>query len=389
MNVISLTKQLVAIPSARSSGQKTGSPEIEVSRFIEAVLAKELPPRWKIEKQYISHHRYNLFVHDDSPTRILLIGHMDVVEGGSGWSKKIFGDEDEQHLFGRGVADMKSGLAVIISTLRHVRKTETSGIAALFYCDEEYEFLGMRSFLQQNQKPHQLALALCPEPTDLGIRAGVRGVTEFHIQMHGRRGHSARPTGGVNPFRALAAIIDSLETLCKTQPPSPLGKPTLNIAGVHSGLFEGVDEKRTPLISRAANVVPDYCDALIEVRTTSSIQQKKIEETIRETAYGYKVELTSLTVPFSVGSFMTKCDDLRLIERAQNEVLGRIRYDDPATTGYSDIQIISEKWDVPCALLGPSGKNMHGVDELVSKQSVCMLEKVFHRIIDLQGESKD
>jgi len=381
MDTISLCKKLISFPSARSSKGLLGTVECDTAHFIEELFAKQNLNNIKIEKQSVTDDRYNLFIHDENPIQLLFIGHMDMVEVGTGWTKNPLGEEDEKNIYGRGSADMKSGNAVIINTIMSAFLNKQTGVAALFYCDEEYEFLGMKSFLQKNTKPETLQLVICPEPTNLGIREGVRGDIEYHISLKGKKGHAARPHTGINSFRALLAGVNALDALCEQKSNSLLGKPTVNIAGVHCGVLDGFDTNNKPILSCAGNVIPDYCEAVIEVRTIPEITDEEIQEIFTQEIKKYGAELTKIKKTFHVGSYSTERKSLKQIEVAQQKIIDRIYYDNAALGGYSDIQMIATAWNVPCILLGPSGTHMHGTDESVDKESILQLEKIYNEII--------
>ena len=56
---------------------------------------------------------------------LLLMGHIDTVKEGSGWTKDPFGGEiEEGRLYGRGAVDMKGGIAAMMMALRAISKSQ-------------------------------------------------------------------------------------------------------------------------------------------------------------------------------------------------------------------------------------------------------------------------
>jgi succinyl-diaminopimelate desuccinylase len=382
MDVVSLTEKLVSLPSSQSSKGLVGNFEADTEQFIFNTLREKLSNQWKIRRQKVVNDRYNLIVDDGTPTQLLLIGHMDVVEPGEAWSKNILGESVGNLLYGRGSADMKSGDAIIMTTLMYAASQNIPGVAALFYCDEEYEFLGMKKYINNTPKPEFLKLVVCPEPTDMKIRQGVRGCFECKLIIRGKRGHSARPNSGVNAYRALAVAINAVDNLCKEKNNTVFGVPTVNVAGLSCGTIKGTDYSGNKIIEHTGNVIPDYCEATLELRITPEIAQEEIENTLRTAIQSTNASLTLLETSFFVGSYLTKKEDLNLLEAAQKIIRGDIQYDNPANGGYSDIQMISEKWQIPCALFGPTGTNMHSADESVDIKSLKKTESIFHKLVD-------
>lgn len=372
---LTILKSLVAMPSDRT----TPGVEAGVATFLRDLLARDFP--WlTVETQVVEGDRVNIFVHDGTPVSLLLMGHMDVVEDGAGWTVNICGEEKDGKLYGRGAADMKAGIVAILSALAHAHATGKAGVAALFYADEEYEFKGMRRFLEDYRLSP--SLVVCPEPTQGALRPGCRGVVECRAVLRGKRGHAARPLTGVSAFRAMTAGVAALDEKLAAVRDEFLGAPSLNIAHMTCGSHMGSDEQGTLRLSDAGNVIPDYCSAVIEVRTVPGVDEADIRE-----AFTAGVESTGATVEtwdvaLRLGSFMTPTAQLGIAEAAQREAFGDVVYEDPAKGGYSDAAMIAEAWGVPVVVWGPIGGGMHGVDEWVDLASVATLSTAFAKLVD-------
>lgn len=380
MTTLELTKHLVSIPSAQSTKGTHGPFEVDVAQFIEQYLREQLPESWVIERQPVTESRYNLLVHNNTAPEVMLLGHMDVVEIGDGWTKSSLGQVVEDKLYGRGSADMKAGVASIMHALVAAAEKNIPGIFGLFYCDEEYDFVGMKTFVKDYTGPKP-ALAICPEPTGMRIRQGVRGCFEFHITLQGKRGHAARPYQGINAYRVLNDVVVGLDAMCEGKDNPDLGKPTVNVTGVRCGAVDGWDEHNRPILNNAGNVIPDYCEAVLEVRMTPDVDKEGIRDVVEQVATKAGASLTNFQCRFDLGSYLTDKSALVKLEAAQQAVIGKVEYGDPAKGGYSDIQLIAEAWGVPCALLGPSGGKMHAPDEYVEIDSVEKITEMFLHII--------
>ncbi|HYB41151.1 MAG TPA: M20/M25/M40 family metallo-hydrolase, partial [Candidatus Methylomirabilis sp.] len=112
--VVELTRALVRIPSVYRPGDPGGT-EAEVASFVESWLRRE---GFAIEVQPVAPGRPNVigWLGEKTPgTRSLLLeGHTDVVTEGDprDWSWPPFAAElVDGRIYGRGAADMKSGLA--------------------------------------------------------------------------------------------------------------------------------------------------------------------------------------------------------------------------------------------------------------------------------------
>ena len=141
MNTLQLTKKLISIPSY--VGEKNN--EKKIGDFIYKYL-KQVPFLIKVEKQKVEGARFNVIATDGSKPKLLLIAHMDTVEP-RGWQKHnpFRGTIKGNRLYGLGSMDMKGGMAAILSALKSFKKTKD--LMLLFYCDEEYDFKGMKELV--------------------------------------------------------------------------------------------------------------------------------------------------------------------------------------------------------------------------------------------------
>ena len=115
--VVELTRDLVRIPSVYRPGDPAGT-EAQVAAFVEGWLRRE---GFAIEVQTVVPGRPNVigWLGEKRPGRrsLLLEGHTDVVTEGdpAEWLHPPFSaDLVDGRIYGRGTADMKSGLAAEI-----------------------------------------------------------------------------------------------------------------------------------------------------------------------------------------------------------------------------------------------------------------------------------
>jgi succinyl-diaminopimelate desuccinylase len=155
----------------------------------------------------------------------VLAGHTDVVPPGpeDRWSSPPFAPtERDGLLYGRGAADMKSGLAAMVTAVRRLLAGghEPAGsIAFLLTSDEEGPArFGTRHVVQQLQamdvRPDYAIVGEASSVEKLGDRVmiGRRGSLNLQLKVAGRQGHVAYPHRVDNPIhrmsRALAALAD-------------------------------------------------------------------------------------------------------------------------------------------------------------------------------------
>jgi len=159
----------------------------------------------------VAHGRnLHLTVRPQAPVQLLFTGHMDTVFGADHDFQKVFWREEQKVLGGPGVADMKSGLAVMLAALRAV---EAAGVPGLGYevvinSDEEVGSPGSAALIAAAAGGKKAALTYEPSALPDGTLAGARpGSGNFSIFVAGRSAHAGRnPEEGRNALLAAADL---------------------------------------------------------------------------------------------------------------------------------------------------------------------------------------
>ncbi|HYY08037.1 MAG TPA: succinyl-diaminopimelate desuccinylase [Actinomycetota bacterium] len=192
---------------------------------------------------------------------ILLAGHVDTVPVGRSAPRRREGDT----IHGRGAADMKGGLAVMLALADELatgRFDSDFDTGFLFFGREELPFarsallpfLRMHGERGRSLEPDGEALAIVLEPTDNRLELGCLGNLTIELTVEGAAAHTARPWLGRNaihqaierlaPLAARASRDVSLDGL--------MFREVVSITGLQGGL--------------ATNVVPDRATATINLR---------------------------------------------------------------------------------------------------------------------------
>ena len=150
-------------------------------------------------------------------------GHTDVVPTGplEEWHSDPFVPTIRDGLlFGRGAADMKSGLAAMITATESFLTTQPKHrgrIAFLITSDEEGPSVdGTRRVVEVlKERMERIDWCLVGEPTSeqaLGdvIKIGRRGSLSGRLTVHGTQGHIAYPHLADNPIHGFASALDEL-----------------------------------------------------------------------------------------------------------------------------------------------------------------------------------
>jgi glutamate carboxypeptidase len=156
-------------------------------------------------------HGRNLHVRvrPDAPVQLLFTGHMDTVFGADDNFQKLSWRE-EGVLGGPGVADMKSGIAVMLAALLAVEETGVAGLGyeVVINSDEEVGSPGSAPLIARAARGKRAALTYEPSALPDGTLAGARpGSGNFSIFVAGKSAHAGRnPDEGRNALLAAADL---------------------------------------------------------------------------------------------------------------------------------------------------------------------------------------
>ena len=211
--LIDFTQRLVRIRSVHEP--ETGSDESVAA----ALVADQMRAfGWEPEIAEVAPGRPNVIAvveggGGDGPT-LAFEGHTDVVTEGAAadWTVDPYGAEiRDGRLYGRGAADMKSGVAAM---LFGVRALQLGGafrgrVVVCVLADEEGMMLGAKHFAATERAAGIDACIVCePEGGEVCIVA--RGAVRIDLHFHGVMAHGAMPQQGSNPIAAAGALIAAL-----------------------------------------------------------------------------------------------------------------------------------------------------------------------------------
>ena len=158
---------------------------------------------------------------------LIFAGHTDVVPTGprEQWKHDPFAATIEgDYLYGRGAADMKSGLSAMICAAIEFVKTHPNhqgSIAFLITSDEEGASIDgtdkVIDYLeQQGLQANYCIVGEASSINTLGdtLKIGRRGTLSGNLTVFGKQGHIAYPHLADNPIHTLAPV---LTTLCNTE----------------------------------------------------------------------------------------------------------------------------------------------------------------------------
>jgi acetylornithine deacetylase len=194
---------------------------------------------------------------------IMLSGHTDVVPvDGQDWHSDPFTVlAKDGRLFGRGTADMKSFLAVVLALLPRIaaRPLRIPIHLALSY-DEEVGCRGARRLIAAiTDRPDRPRLCIVGEPTLMQPVTGHKGKRSFRCRVRGFECHSALAHLGVNAIEAAAELVALLGAMARRRRDNGPFDPeyTPPYTTIQTGVIHG---------GTALNIVPKDCSFDFEFR---------------------------------------------------------------------------------------------------------------------------
>lgn len=241
VDLLELTEQLCAVPSVSGTeaaladvveeALRGGAPGLEVTRLGANVIARTA---------------------GGARERVVLGGHLDTVPENGNASPRREGNA----VHGLGAADMKGGLAVLLSLATSIGDQPRRDVTFVFYEGEEVadEHNGLRRLFAERPELVAGDLAILLEPTGGWIEAGCQGTIHARATFRGARAHSARPWMGVNAVHRAAPMLARI---------AAHDAPTVTV--------DGLDYRESLQVVRieagiANNVVPDRCDVVVNRR---------------------------------------------------------------------------------------------------------------------------
>ena len=368
-DVVELTKALIAAPSFVDDANN----ESAVAQLLVNILGAN--PRLTVQTQAVSEGRFNIIATTAGEPSLLLAGHMDTVPLCSGWSRALTGEVDGNRLYGLGAYDMKGGLGAIVSAVLNAEQLP-AGLTLLFYCDEEYDFAGMKAYLASYDGPRP-QLAVVAEPSDEMIWNSHRGIAEMAVKVRGRSAHASRPYEGVNAITGALAACEAFSERI-VSPDDELGVTTVNVAGITGGLQ---DASGTVFVQ--SNAVPDYAEFTLDIRTSKEEYIGSYLADLLETeTRAAGCEVIDIEVRHDLGALKTPPAELGALQDAMTAAGLPIEYADGKKKGYGDAQMLRQAWAIPVCNFGPSGSGMHGADEFVDIDSLRRTEQVYAALLN-------
>ncbi len=308
-------------------------------------------------------------------------GHTDVVPPGdvSDWSTDPFEPAfSGELLYGRGAADMKSGLAAMTVAIEQflAENSEHKGsIALLITSDEEGRARDgtlkvMETLMARDEKIDWCVIGEPSSEKSLGdlVRIGRRGSLSGMLTVNGVQGHVAYPQLADNPIRRFSPVLAELHEI-EWDAGNEFFPPTsFQVVDIESGIG-------------APNVTPAELTARFNFRYSTEWNHASLKKRVHEVFDAHDIDY-ELNWHLSGEPFLTEPGTL--INAVVQSVTEHVGNAPELSTGggTSDGRFISPA-GTDVVELGPVNASIHKIDEHVRVADVVQLTSMYRRLIEL------
>jgi succinyl-diaminopimelate desuccinylase len=308
-------------------------------------------------------------------------GHTDVVPPGdvNDWQSDPFEpDIRGEHVYGRGSADMKSGLAAMVVAVERFLEDHPDhpgSIAFLITSDEEGRARDgtLKVMEALTKRGEEIDWCVIGEPSshaELGdvVRIGRRGSLSGMLDVRGVQGHVAYPQLADNPIRRFAPVLAELHGIVWDEGNEFFPPTSFQVVNIQSGVG-------------APNVTPAQLSARFNFRYSTEWDHHRLKERVQAILDAHDIDY-ELRWHLSGEPFLTQPGRLiDAVSKAVEEHTGRA----PELStggGTSDGRFISPA-GVDVVELGPISASIHKIDEHVRLDDVGALASMYQRILEL------
>jgi succinyl-diaminopimelate desuccinylase len=308
-------------------------------------------------------------------------GHTDVVPSGPAedWRTDPFSPVIENGmLYGRGAADMKSGLAAMLTASEEfVRRypDHRGTIAFLITSDEEGPSVdGTRRVVEVlRERRETIDWCLVGEPSSekfLGdtIKIGRRGSLSGRLTVHGVQGHIAYPQFANNPVHALAPALAELTSCTWDHGNEHFQPTTFQVSNLSAG-------------TGAPNVIPGELKARFNLRFSTEQTVEKLKATVEgilaKHHVNYSLEWFVSGYPFLTAPGTLSTAACRAVQE-QLDVVPKLS----TGGGTSDGRFIAPM-GAQVIELGVVNETIHKVNECVRVEDIERLRNIYFRTLEL------
>ena len=310
---------------------------------------------------------------------VAFLGHTDVVPTGdlAAWRSPPFEPAiRDERLYGRGAADMKSGLAAMIVALERFLAPAPSfsgSLAVLITSDEEGDAVDgtVRVIEALSKRGDRIDYCVVGEPSSravLGdtIRVGRRGSLNGTARVLGVQGHVAYPDQARNPIHALAPALAELVARQWDSGDRYFPPTGFQVSNIRAG-------------TGATNVIPGELTLVFNFRFNTEQPVETLQRIVADTFARHRVDV-DLRWQLSGMPFITRSG--RLVSAAREATRETTGLDPELSTGggTSDGRFVAPT-GAEVVEIGVVNESIHKIDEHVLVADIGRLASIYEGVL--------
>jgi succinyl-diaminopimelate desuccinylase len=312
---------------------------------------------------------------------IVFAGHTDVVPTGdeNEWTHPPFSAHIDENnmMFGRGTADMKSSIACFMVAVKQFVKDypdHKGSIAFLITSDEEGPAHNgtVKVIAALEKRGEKFEYCLVGEPSSskkLGdsIKNGRRGSLSATLKIIGQQGHIAYPELAENPIHTAIPALNELIAKTWDEGNQYFPPTSFQISNMNAG-------------TGATNVIPADNTILFNFRFSTENTKESLQKGVLEILDKHQLKY-QIDWQHSGDPFITPAEG-ELIKAVSTAIEDELGYQTQLSTGggTSDGRFIA-KTGSQVIELGPLNATIHQIDEQVSIDDLEKLTKIYYKTL--------
>ena len=372
-DVVSLAQALIQIDSSNPDLGSTGGPgETSVAQYIFAWLRhRDIETHW-IEPTPGRPSVVGVVRGTGGGKSLMFNGHTDTVTLLGYDGEPLNGKMANGNLYGRGSADMKSGLAAAMIALASAKMLGLRGDVILTaVADEEAGSIGTEQVLQAGWRADA---AIVAEPTEMAIINSHKGFALFEIDIYGRASHGSRADLGIDAICKAGYFLVELDRHAQELQSryDHDTAPKTSAPNVHAGVIRGGEE---------VSSYPARCTISIERRSVAGETQANVRDELlqlveklvaKDPDFKYDLRTTTSRSPYFIAH---EHPFVKLVVQHATEATGAVQ---PVRgeTYWTDMALLADA-GIPGVIWGPKGYGLHSKTEWVEVESIRQLAEAY------------
>jgi succinyl-diaminopimelate desuccinylase len=376
-SIVELAQRLLKIPSENPPGN-TNDIALEIKSILDPVpgitveLHSEQPPITNIVAKVTGRK---------PGRRLVLNGHLDTFPVGDPdtWAFSPYGEVYQGRLYGRGVSDMKGGLAASILTMidlsKHREDWNGELVLTLAGDEETMGILGTQSLLENVEAAKGDAMINADAGSTRVLRFGEKGMLWMKIKAKGQTAHAAHVHLGDNAIDRLIVAMNKISQLrdFPVETPEVISKAIGHACKVSEEL-SGVGESNTLTTitvnygtingGSLQNLIAENAQVTVDIRIPVGVAVSDIENHIDRSLKHIEGIEYEITHRYEANWTDPDHEIVKLTADSCEEILG-LR---PVINMYAG---------VPTVICGLTPNNMGCADEYVNINELVSLGEIF------------